>query len=67
VAPWRAVVSSDARGLDVLTVEIASALDDSAREKIADAVRAAVRVRADVAGVPSVSPDGPRLEDQRER
>ena len=67
VAAWRAVVSSDARGLDVLTVEVEGTLDDGARDKIADAVRAAVRVRADVVGVPSVSPDGPRLEDQRER
>jgi len=65
VAPWRAVVSSDERGLDVFTVEIAGALDDGAREKIADAVRAAVRVRADVVGVPAVPADGPRLEDRR--
>jgi phenylacetate-CoA ligase len=67
VAPWRAIVSSDARGLDVFNVEIEGTLDDGAPEKIAEAVRAAVRVRADVIGVPSVSPDGPRLEDQRER
>jgi phenylacetate-CoA ligase len=67
VSPWRAVVSLDERGLDVFTVEIEGALDDGAREKIAEAVRGAVRVRADVIGVPSVSPDGPRLEDQRER
>jgi len=67
LSPWRAIVSSDDRGLDVFTVEIAGSLDESAREKIAEAVRAAVRVRADVVGVPAVPADGPRLEDRRER
>ncbi|MGZ4213745.1 MAG: phenylacetate--CoA ligase family protein, partial [Actinomycetota bacterium] len=67
VAPWRAIVSSDDRGLDVLTVEIEGALDDGAREKIGTVIRAAVRVRAEVVSVASVPAEGPRLEDRRAR
>ncbi|MGZ4208521.1 MAG: phenylacetate--CoA ligase family protein, partial [Actinomycetota bacterium] len=67
VAPWRAIVSSDDRGLDVLTVEIEGALDEGAREKIGTVIRAAVRVRAEVVSVASVPAEGPRLEDRRAR
>jgi phenylacetate-CoA ligase len=67
VARWRAVVSSDDRGLDVLTVEVEQPLDDGAREKLADALRAQVRVRADVTSVAegSIPAEAKRLEDRR--
>ncbi len=67
VSPWRALITSDERGLDVFTVEITGVLDESACEKIAEAIRGAVRVRADVVGVPAIPAEGPRLEDRRER
>jgi phenylacetate-CoA ligase len=67
VAPWRAIVESDSKGLDSFRVEIEGELDDSAREKIAEAVRAQVRVRCDVVAVTagSLPSDGVRLEDRR--
>jgi len=61
---WRAVVSADGDGLDVFTVEIESDADPSA---VADAVRAQVRVRADVVRVePGSIAEPGRLEDRRQ-
>lgn len=63
VERWRAIVSSDERGLDVLTVEAEGATDPATA---AEAVRAQVRVRADVVVVdPGSIAEPGRLLDRR--
>ena len=57
---WRAIVSHDERGLDVLTVEVAGPTDG-----VADALRTAIRLRADVVAVEQIPPGSPRIEDRR--
>lgn len=64
VTRWRATVASDARGLDDFSVDFEGDADPAA---VADAVRRAARVRADVRVVPSgsIPANAKRLEDLR--
>jgi phenylacetate-CoA ligase len=63
VRAWRAIVASGSDGLDVFTVEIEGAADPA---EVADAVRAQVRVRADVSIVePGTIEEAGRLIDRR--
>jgi len=64
---WRAVVEHDARGLDRFAVEVEGRLDDETREQLAERLRGAVRVRAEVIAVPAgtVGDDAGRLVDRR--
>lgn len=65
VTNWCAVITRDDRGLDDLRIEIEGSCDPAA---LADAVRAAVRVRAEIVVVPASTIDADRsnrLEDRR--
>lgn len=62
VERWRAMVEHDADGLDVFRIQVTGTADPRA---VAEAVRGAVRVRADIELVVSIPDDAPRLEDRR--
>jgi phenylacetate-coenzyme A ligase PaaK-like adenylate-forming protein len=61
---WRAIIERDTRGLDVFRVEVEGDIEP---KQVAEALRAAVRVRADVVTVPqgSIPQDARSLEDRR--
>jgi len=59
IARWQAVVTRD--DADRLTVKVVGSAPDS----LADELRAAIRVRADVVSVPTIPDGAKRLDDQR--
>jgi len=60
-AEWHAVVERDDRGLDRFVIEVQGTAD----ERMAQAVKAKVRVRADVEGVEQLSGEAGHLTDRR--
>ncbi|MFN2543997.1 MAG: phenylacetate--CoA ligase family protein [Actinomycetota bacterium] len=63
--PWHAVVEADERGLDRFVVEIEGSADDSLKDRVAEAIRGIVRLRADVTPVEKLSGDAGHLTDRR--
>ncbi|MGH2830524.1 MAG: phenylacetate--CoA ligase family protein [Actinomycetota bacterium] len=67
IAAWRAFVDRDAEGLDDFIVEFESPADESLAEKLTDALRAVVRVRARVAPVSAGTIPGEERGHLRDR
>ena len=63
--PWHAVVGRDERGLDRFVVEVAGSPDEGTRERMAEAIRGIVRLRAEIEPVEKLSGDAGHLTDRR--
>jgi hypothetical protein len=63
--PWHAVVGRDERGLDRFVVEVAGSPDEGTRERMAEAIRGIVRLRAGIEPVEELSGDAGHLTDRR--